>query len=96
MLVLWDDLITREEGLPMRSRYPSLCGISEQTFYRWKKRYAGMRVGEARRPRVLEEENRNLKQLLADLSLDKQMLQDMLRKKLSSLLIFENTLRCCR
>ena len=55
-------------------------GISEQTFYRWKKRYAGMGVGEVRRLRVLEEENKKLKQLVADLSLDKQMLQDVLRK----------------
>jgi len=56
-------------------------GISEQTFYRWKKRFAGMGVAEVRRLRVLEEENRKLKQLVADLSLDKQMLQDVLRKK---------------
>ena len=56
-------------------------GISEQTFYRWKKRYAGMGVGEVRRLGVLEEENKKLKQLVADLSLDKQMLQDVLRKK---------------
>ena len=55
-------------------------GISEQTFYRWKKRFAGMGVAEVRRLRVLEEENRKLKQLVADLSLDKQMLQDVLRK----------------
>ena len=54
-------------------------GISEQTFYRWKKRFAGMGVAEVRRLRVLEEENRKLKQLVADLSLDKQMLQDVLR-----------------
>ena len=56
-------------------------GISEQTFYRWKKKYVGMGVAEVRRLRVLEEENKNLKQLVADLSLDKQMLQDVLRKK---------------
>ncbi len=56
-------------------------GISEQTFYRWKKKFAGMGVAEVRRLRVLEEENRKLKQLVADLSLDKQMLQDVLRKK---------------
>jgi putative transposase len=55
--------------------------ISEQTFYRWKKVYAGMGVAEVRRLRILEEENRKLKQLVADLSLDKQMLQDVLRKK---------------
>ena len=56
-------------------------GISEQTFYRWKKKFQGMGVAEVRRLRVLEEENRKLKQLVADLSLDKQMLQDVLRKK---------------
>ncbi len=56
-------------------------GISEQTFYRWKKKYVGMDVAEVRRLRVMEEENRKLKQLVADLSLDKQMLQDVLRKK---------------
>jgi putative transposase len=56
-------------------------GISEQTFYRWKKKFAGIGVAEVRRLRVLEEENRKLKQLVADLSLDKQMLQDVLRKK---------------
>ena len=55
--------------------------ISEQTFYRWKRRYAGMGVAEVRRLRVLEEENKKLKQLVADLNLDKQMLQDVLRKK---------------
>jgi putative transposase len=63
---------------------PEVCRkmeISEQTFYRWKRRYAGMGVAEVRRLRVLEEENKKLKQLVADLSLDKQMLQDVLRKK---------------
>ena len=56
-------------------------GIAEQTYYRWKKKYAGMGVAEVRKLRILEEENRKLKQLVADLSLDKQMLQDVLRKK---------------
>ena len=63
---------------------PEVCrkiGISDQTFYRWKKKYLGMGIAELRRLRVLEEENRKLKQLVADLSLDKQMLQDVLRKK---------------
>ena len=63
---------------------PEICrkmGISEQTFYRWRKKYVGMGVAEVRKLRVLEEENRKLKQLVADLSLDKQMLQDVLRKK---------------
>lgn len=57
-------------------------GVSEQTFYRWKKKYAGMGVAELRRLRQLEEENRRLKQLVADLSLDKTMLQEVIRKKL--------------
>ena len=57
-------------------------GISEQTFYRWKKKYGGLGVSEVRRLKQLEEENRQLKQLVADLSLDKHMLQDVLRKKL--------------
>ena len=56
-------------------------GISEQTFYRWKKVYGGLGVGELRRLRQLEEENRKLKQLVADLSLDKHILQDVLSKK---------------
>ncbi len=57
-------------------------GITEQTFDRWKKKFAGMGVAEVRRLKQLEEENRKLKQLVADLSLDKSMLQDVLRKKL--------------
>ena len=56
-------------------------GVSEQTFYRWKKQYAGMGVGEFRQLKQWEEENRKLKQLVADLSLDKLMLQDVLSKK---------------
>ena len=56
-------------------------GISEATFYRWKKKYSGMGIAELRRLKVLESENRKLKQLVADLSLDKAMLQDILRKK---------------
>ena len=50
-------------------------GVSEQTFYRWKKLYGGLGTGELRRLRQLEEENRKLKQLVADLSLDKHILQ---------------------
>jgi putative transposase len=57
-------------------------GISEQTFYRWKRRYAGLGVAELRRLKQPEEENHKLKQLVADLSLDKKMLQDVLSKKL--------------
>jgi putative transposase len=69
-----------EAGNPV----PEVCrkmGIVEQTFYRWKKKYIGMGIAEVRRLKVLEDENMKLKQLVADLSLDKQMLQDVLRKK---------------
>lgn len=57
-------------------------GISEATFYNWKKKYGGLGISELRRLRQLEEENYKLKQIVADLTLDKQMLQDVLRKKL--------------
>jgi putative transposase len=56
-------------------------GISEQTYFRWRKKYGGLGVSELRRLRQLEEENRQLKRLVADLTLDKQMLQDVLSKK---------------
>ncbi len=55
-------------------------GISEQTFYRWKRKYAGIGVAELRRLRQVEDENRRLKELVADLTLDRQMLQEALRK----------------
>ena len=57
-------------------------GISEQTFYRWKKLYGGLGPSEVRRLKQLEEENRRLKEMVANLSLDKHMLQDVLSKKL--------------
>jgi putative transposase len=57
-------------------------GITEQTFYRWKKKFAGMGVAELARLRQLEDENKKLKGLVADLTLDKHMLQEVLRKKL--------------
>ena len=56
-------------------------GVSEPTFYRWKKVYAGMGVAEIRRLKQLEDENVKLKRVVADLTLDKAMLQDVLRKK---------------
>src|ERR1700704_3274013 len=55
-------------------------GISEQTFYRWKKEYAGMLPSEARELKQLRDENTKLKRLVADLSLDKVMLQDIVQK----------------
>ena len=56
-------------------------GISEQTFYRWKSKYGGMKISEARRLKELEEENRRLKRLVADQSLDIQILKDVNSKK---------------
>ena len=60
----------------------SQAGISEATFYSWKKKYGGLSPVELRRLRQLEEENAQLKRIVADLTLDKQMLQDVLKKKL--------------
>ncbi len=56
-------------------------GVSDAAFYRWKTKYAGMGVSELRKLKSLEEENRQLKKLVADLSLDKHMLQEVLTKK---------------
>ena len=56
-------------------------GISEATFYNWKKKFGGLGITELRRLREMEEENSQLKKLVADLSLDKQILQDVLKKK---------------
>jgi putative transposase len=58
------------------------AGISEATFYNWRKRYGGMMPSEVKKLRQLEELNTKLKRLVADLSLDKAMLQDVLAKKL--------------
>jgi len=64
-------------------------GNSEQTIFRWKRKFAGMGVAEVRRLKQLEEENRKLKSLVADLSLDKAMPQDGLRVKLKRLIVGE-------
>ncbi len=57
-------------------------GVSEATFYTWKKKYAGMMPSEMKRMRELEEENGRLKRIVADLSLDRAMLQDVIKRKL--------------
>jgi len=65
------------------TRVNEICrkmGIAEATFYNWKKKYGGMSVSEVRRFKQLEEVNRRLKQIVADLSLDKQMIQDVIKK----------------
>jgi putative transposase len=69
-----------QAGVPIEE----LCrkyGISTQTFYRWRAKFAGLTPSELRRMQELEEENRRLKRVVADLTLDKQILQDVLRKK---------------
>jgi len=75
-------LVVRE--LENGARVEDVCrklGVSEATVYNWKKRFAGMGTAEVRRLRLLEEENAKLKRLVADLSLDKVMLQDVIAKK---------------
>jgi putative transposase len=76
-----DCLRQAESGTPVEEIIRKL-GIAEQTFYRWKKRHAGLGVAELRRLRQVEDENRRLKRLVADLTLDKQMLQDALSTRL--------------
>lgn len=58
------------------------AGVSQQTYYRWSKKYGGLMPSEVRRLKQLEEENGRVKRMVADLSLDKVMLQDVLSKKL--------------
>ena len=70
-----------EEGVPV-SEVCRKAGISQATFYAWKKRYAGLLPDEMRRLKALEHENERLKKLVAELSLDKEMLQDVVRRKL--------------
>ena len=58
------------------------AGISIQTYYRWRKKYGGLMPSEMKRLKLLEEENARLKKLVADLSLDKAMLQDVVKRKI--------------
>ena len=69
-----------ENGTPVGDVCRQL-GVSEATFYAWKKKYAHLGVSELRRLRQLEDENNRLKRLVADLTLDKQVLQGLLGKK---------------
>lgn len=69
-----------ESGVPV-SEICRKMGISEATFYNWKKKYGGLGISELRKLKGLEEENYKLRQIVADLTLDKQMLQDVLKKK---------------
>jgi putative transposase len=71
-----------EMGMPVADVVRQI-GISEQTFYRWKKQYKGLESDQVRELKQLQEENARLKRLVAELSLDKAMLQDVAAKKWS-------------
>ena len=71
-----------EVGTANGKTMPQACkeaGIAEQTYYRWRKEYGGLKVDQAKRLKELEQENSKLKRLVAELSLDKQILQDIAR-----------------
>lgn len=68
-----------EHGTPV-SEVCRKLGVTEQSFYRWKKKYGGMLPSDMKKLKQLEDENAKLKKLVADLSLDKAMLQDVLSK----------------
>lgn len=70
-----------EEGTPV-SEICRKAGISQATYFNWKKKYAGMLPTDMKKLRELEDENRRLKKIVADLSLDKEMLQDVIKRKL--------------
>ena len=72
-----------EDGTPV-GEVCRKAGISEATFYNWRKKYAGLMPSEMKRLKLLEEENTKLKQLVADLSLDKAMLQDVIKRNVWS------------
>ena len=67
-------------GIPAKDVARDL-GVNTQTLYRWRRKFGGMEVSDARRLKQLEDENRRLKRLVADLTLDKQMLQDIASRK---------------
>ena len=70
-----------EEGTPV-AEICRKAGISQATYFNWKKKYAGLMPSEMRRLRDLEDENNRLKRIVADLTLDREMLQDVIKRKL--------------
>jgi putative transposase len=70
----------QEAGMPVKELIRQV-GITEQTFYRWKSKFGGMEVSDAKKLRALEEENRRLKTMVADLMLDNKILKDVNSKK---------------
>ena len=83
-----------EDGVPV-AEVCRKAGISQATFFNWKKKYGGMLPNEMRRLKQLEDENRRLKSIVADLSLDKEMLQDVIKRKLCGLLSIVSWLIVC-
>ena len=70
-----------EEGTPVAEIFRK-AGVSQATYFNWKKKYAGLMPSEMRRLRELEDENCRLKRIVADLTLDREMLQDIIKRKL--------------
>ncbi|TWG91975.1 putative transposase [Mesorhizobium sp. J18] len=70
-----------EDGTPV-AEICRKAGISQATYFNWKKKYAGMMPSEMKRLRELEQENARLKKIVADLTLDREMLQDVIKRKL--------------
>ena len=68
-----------EAGRPVKELAREL-GVTEQTLYNWKSKYGGMEVSDAKKLRALEDENRRLKEMVADLSLDREVLKGVIRK----------------
>ena len=79
-----------ENGVPL-AEVCRKAGISDATFYNWRKKYGGLMPSEMKRLKQLEEENSNLKKLVADLSLDKAMLQDVIKRNVWSALPLQGT-----
>ena len=75
-------VLKQAEGSESIAEVCRKAGVSQETFYYWRKKYAGLMPSEMKRLRALEDENGRLKKIVADLSLDKAMLQDVLSKKL--------------
>ena len=70
-----------DEGVPV-AEICRKAGISPATYFNWRKKYAGLMPSEMKRLRELEEENNRLKRIVADLTLDREMLQDVIKRKL--------------
>ncbi|PRY82340.1 putative transposase [Donghicola tyrosinivorans] len=70
-----------EDGMPV-AEICRKAGISQATYFNWKKKYRGLLPDEMRRLKLLEDENARLKKIVADLTLDREMLQDVIRRKL--------------